>query len=173
MPRRLGRLARGFVSTIQEDERLNERVRETLRNGRESGESLKSAVGAAWRGAAEEWHSSEESEEDEQSVASGKTEQKKETGDGESRRNGTGARNRTAPSWLPRKYPPNVLAAYRRLGLDTGTGMEEVHRKRRELVKRYHPDRFSDPEKRVKAERLTAQINAAHDTIRRHYARSF
>jgi curved DNA-binding protein CbpA len=50
--------------------------------------------------------------------------------------------------------------------------MEEVSRKRRELVKRYHPDRFPDPEKRVKAERLTAQINAAHDTIRRHSARS-
>jgi curved DNA-binding protein CbpA len=46
--------------------------------------------------------------------------------------------------------------------------MEEVDRKRRELVKRFHPDRFSDPEKRLRAERVTAEINAAHDTIERH-----
>jgi curved DNA-binding protein CbpA len=45
--------------------------------------------------------------------------------------------------------------------------MEEVDRKRRELVKRFHPDRFSDPEKRLRAERVTAEINAAHDAIER------
>jgi curved DNA-binding protein CbpA len=48
--------------------------------------------------------------------------------------------------------------------------MEEVDRKRRDLIKRFHPDRFSDPEKRVRAERLTAEINAAHDTVERHLA---
>jgi DnaJ-domain-containing protein 1 len=163
IPRRLGRLARGFVSTLQEDERLNERVRETIRNGRESGESFKSAFGAAWRGAAEEWRASE-------AGVSGSSEQKRESQRGQGQ--GTRTSSRPGRAWIPRKYPPKVIAAYQRLGLDTGTGLEEVHRKRRELVKRYHPDRFSDPEKRVKAERLTAQINAAHDTIRRHSARS-
>jgi curved DNA-binding protein CbpA len=49
--------------------------------------------------------------------------------------------------------------------------MDEVDRKRRELVKRFHPDRFSDPEKRVRAERVTAEINAAHDSIERHILR--
>ena len=49
--------------------------------------------------------------------------------------------------------------------------MDEVDRKRRELVKRFHPDRFSDPEKRVRAERVTAEINAAHDAIERHVLR--
>ena len=165
IPRRLGRLARGFVSTLQEDERLNERVRETLRNGRESGESLRSAVGAAWRGAAEEWRSSEEDQE------SG-PERENKRGEGQRASQGTRPSSRSGRGWIPRKYPPKVIAAYQRLGLDTGSGMDEVHRKRRELVKRYHPDRFSDPETRVKAERLTAQINGAHDTIRRHTARS-
>ena len=155
IPRRLGRLARGFVSTLQEDEHLNERVRETIRSGRESGESLKYAVGAAWRGAAEEWRSSNE-------------EHNSGLGDGQESSAKTEAGARQRRSWIPRRYPPEVLSAYERLGLDTGTGMEEVHRKRRELVKRYHPDRFPDSEKRAKAERLTAQINAAHDTIRRH-----
>jgi curved DNA-binding protein CbpA len=49
--------------------------------------------------------------------------------------------------------------------------MDEVDKKRRELVKRFHPDRFSDPEKRVRAERVTAEINAAHDAIERHVLR--
>jgi len=176
IPRRLGRLARGFVSTLQEDERLNQRVRETLRSGRESGESLKDAARAAWRGAAEEWRSQEEEREE-----SGRESESGDGGDGggkarESARSNNSSNSRTGSSrvqsWIPRKYPPNVIAAYGRLGLDTGSGMEEVSRKRRELVKRYHPDRFSDPEKRAKAERLTAQINAAHDTIRRHSTRS-
>ena len=52
-----------------------------------------------------------------------------------------------------------------------GTSIEEVDRKRRELVKRYHPDRFSEPGKRARAERITAEINASHDTIERHLLR--
>ena len=76
-----------------------------------------------------------------------------------------------ATTFVPRSYPANVLAAYNRLGLAPGASMDEVDRKRRELVKRFHPDRFSDPEKRVRAERVTAEINAAHDAIERHVLR--
>jgi curved DNA-binding protein CbpA len=64
-----------------------------------------------------------------------------------------------------------VLSAYERLGLVPGVPMEEVDRKRRDLVKKFHPDRFSDPDKRVRAERVTAEINAAHDAIERHAQR--
>jgi DnaJ-domain-containing protein 1 len=138
IPRRLGRLARGFVSTLQDDDRF----RETLRVGRERGETLKGAFEAAWRGAAEEWRSSEE----------------------EARRRTYSQRTSTT-TFRPRRYPVEVLDAYDRLGLEPGAPMEEVSRKRRELIKRFHPDRFSDPEKRVRAERLAAEINAAHDTI--------
>jgi curved DNA-binding protein CbpA len=46
--------------------------------------------------------------------------------------------------------------------------MEEVDRRRRDLIKRFHPDRFSDPDKRTRAEHVTAEINAAHDAIERH-----
>ena len=52
-----------------------------------------------------------------------------------------------------------------------GASIEEVDKKRRDLIKRYHPDRFSEPEKRVRAERITAEINAAHDAIERHLLR--
>jgi curved DNA-binding protein CbpA len=64
-----------------------------------------------------------------------------------------------------------VLSAYDRLGLVPGVPMEEVDRKRRDLVKRFHPDRFPDPDKRVRAEKVTSEINAAHDTIERHLPR--
>ena len=56
IPRRLGRIARGFAASLQEDERF----RETLRTGRERGEALRGAFEAALRGATEEWRSSEQ-----------------------------------------------------------------------------------------------------------------
>jgi DnaJ-domain-containing protein 1 len=147
IPRRLGRLAQGFVSSLQEDERFRER----LRTSRERSNALRGAFEAAWKGASEEWRRSEERRTTEE-AASQRT---------------SGWRSATT-TFTPRKYPANVLAAYNRLGLVPGASMEEADRKRRELVKRFHPDRFSDPEKRVRAERVTAEINAAHDTIERN-----
>jgi DnaJ-class molecular chaperone len=151
IPRRLGRLARGFVSNLQEDERF----RETLRTGRERGEALRGAFEAAWRGASEEWRAAEER----------RTARERAAGE---RSDGW----RPSSAFPPRKYPPEVLAAYDRLGLMPGATMEEVDKKRRELIKRYHPDRFSEPEKRARAERVTAEVNAAHDTIERHLLKS-
>ncbi len=162
IPRRLGRLASGFLSNLQEDER----VRERLRTGRERGETLRSAFEAALRGAQEELRRNEERRRTEDDRSS-------ETPGSERRRSSQGFRERasnwtSSPSFAPLKYPPSVLSAYERLGLMPGAPMGEVDRKRRELVKKFHPDRFSDPEKRVRAERVTAEINAAHDAIERH-----
>ena len=148
IPRRLGRLAQGFVSGLQQDERFRER----LRTGRERSETLRGAFEAAWKGASEEWRKAEERRAAQEEAAAEQT---------------WGWRSATT-TFAPKKYPPNVLAAYGRLGLVPGASMEEVDRKRRELVKRFHPDRFSDPEKRSRAERVTAEINAAHDAIERH-----
>ena len=147
IPRRLGRIARGLVSNLQEDERF----RETLRTGRERTGALRGAFEAALRGASEEWRAARKSA---------------------SRENPDGWRTRdSSTTFAPRRHPPDVLAAYHRLGLMPGASIEEVDKKRRELVKRYHPDRFSEPEKRARAERVTAQINAAHDAIERHLLR--
>ena len=140
IPRRLGRLAQGFVSSLQEDERFRER----LRTGRERSEALRGAFEAAWKGASEEWRAAQEAAAEQ-----------------------TWGWRSTTTTFTPRKYPPNVLAAYDRLGLVPSASMDEVDRTRRELVKRFHPDRFSDPEKRSRAERVTAEINAAHDAIER------
>jgi hypothetical protein len=161
IPRRLGRLARAFVSNINDD-----RLRETVRVGRERGETLKDALGAAWRGAAEEWRSvAEERASEEEDQATGRSA-------GRARERWSEARwTASSPLYTLRQYPPHVLAAYHRLGLDTGSALDEANRKRRELVKRYHPDRFVEPNQRARAERLTAEINAAHDIIERHFTR--
>ena len=156
IPRRLGRLAQGFVSNLQEDERFRQR----LRISRERSEALRGAFEAAWKGASEEWRRAEERR------AEGAT-----TGEagGPSYQQGRASGRRGASTtFIPRRYPPGVLAAYNRLGLNPGAPMEEVDRKRRELVKRFHPDRYSDADKRARAERVTAEINAAHDAIERH-----
>lgn len=151
--RRLGRLARGFVSNVGD-----ERFRETVRPLRERGETLKSAVGAAWRGAAAEWRAAEERDSAEEEVA------------GE--RASAGATWRAAaPPFMPRRYPPRVLYAYHRLGLNPGDTLDVVNKRRRDLVKRHHPDRFVEHEQRVRAERITAEINASHDLIERHLLR--
>jgi DnaJ-domain-containing protein 1 len=149
IPRRLGRLAQGFVSSLQTDDRFRER----LVRGRERSEALRGAFEAAWRGASEEWRRAEERRMAEEAA--------EHNGDWRA----------AATTFAPLSYPPTVLAAYNRLGLAPGASMDEVDKKRRELVKRFHPDRFSDPEKRVRAERVTAEINAAHDAIKRHVLR--
>lgn len=171
-PRRLGRLARGFVLNLQEDDRL----RETLRAGRERGETLKDTFGgafeAAWRGAAEEWRTAEEErqrEEQHQAPEDGSGAQSSPRGN--SSRDSSYRRSYSSTTFAPRKFPPPVLKAYERLGLLPGADLEEISRKRRDLIKRYHPDRFSDQDKRIRAEKLTAEINAAHDTIARYLTR--
>ncbi len=156
IPRRLGRLAQGFVSSLQEDERFRER----LRASRERSEVLRSAFEAAWKGASEEWRRAEERRATEEAA----------TGE-EGRGPRTSGWRSASTTFIPRRYPAEVLAAYNRLGLAPGSSMEDVDRKRRELVKRFHPDRFSDPDKRIRAERITAEINAAHDAIERHVLR--
>jgi DnaJ-domain-containing protein 1 len=161
IPRRLGRLARGFVSNLQEDERLKESLRDTVRVGRERSENLRGAFGAAWRGASEEWRAGEARRAAEEQVH-----QKEERTD-----QNTGRRF-SSSSFIPRAYPLNVLSAYNRLGLVPGVSLEEVNKKRRELVKKYHPDRFTDAGKRARAERVTADINAAHDSIEHYLLRT-
>jgi DnaJ-domain-containing protein 1 len=153
-PRRLGRIARGLVSDLQEDERF----RETLRPVRERGEALRGAFEAALRGASEEWRAAEERRAARERAAG--TDGWRAAG-----------RRPSSARFSPVRYPADLLAAYDRLGLAPGTPIEEVDRKRRELIKRYHPDRFSDPEKRARAERVSAQINAAHGAIESYLRR--
>jgi DnaJ-domain-containing protein 1 len=164
IPRRIGRLASGFLSTLQEDER----VRERLRTGRERGETLRGAFEAALRGAQEELRRSEERRRAEGGGSAGTASSANRGRQGPGNRASGWASSGT---FAPLKYPPNVLSAYERLGLVPGVPMDEVDRKRRDLVKKFHPDRFSDPEKRARAERVTAEINAAHDAIERHARR--
>jgi DnaJ-class molecular chaperone len=67
--------------------------------------------------------------------------------------------------------PKRVREAYGRLGLRVDSRLEAADRARRELIKKYHPDRFPDPDQQRRAAQVTAEINAAHDTIRRYLMR--
>ena len=161
--RRLGRLARGFVSSNIGEERF----KQTVRVGRERGETLKDAFGAAWRGATEEWRAAEQrrAAEGEEAVDGRATAGRSST---RASWRPSGSWRDVAPGYVPRSYPPEVLVAYHKLGLSPGDDLGTANKKRRELVKRHHPDRFVEPDKRARAERLTAEINAAHDVIERY-----
>ena len=58
---------------------------------------------------------------------------------------------------------------YARLELPVGAGLAEVRRAHRELMRKYHPDRFTfDPELEQKATRLSQELNAAVDGLTRY-----
>ena len=124
IPRRLGLLARGFVSNMNDD-----RLKETVRVGRERGETLKDALGAAWRGAAEEWRSAaeERASEEENQAAAGHSA-------GRARERWSESRwTASSPRYTLKQYPPHVLAAYHRLGLGDGRGQQKASRTRQAL----------------------------------------
>lgn len=187
LPRRFGRFARGFVSGVSEGsepsagsdfDRSKPSFEDYLRTGKRRGENLRDALEVAWRSASEEWRRAEEKrirEEQEEAArrereeypSSDRTRPEAEAGFGARMRERVRERVKddSRPPFTVRKYSPEVLKAYDRLGLLPGTGAQEVDRKRREMIKKFHPDRFTDPEKRIRAERVTSEINAAHDLI--------
>ena len=56
---------------------------------------------------------------------------------------------------------------YKVLGVDSNASDEEVKRAYRELVKKYHPDRYADNELKDLASEKLKQVNAAYDEIQR------
>ncbi|WP_119070231.1 J domain-containing protein [Rubrobacter indicoceani] len=191
LPRRFGRFARGFVSGVSEGsdpagsefDRSKPNFEDYLRTGVRRGENLRDALGVAWRSASEEWRRAEERrirEEQEEAIRrerefpfSETRRPEGEAGFGERMRERVRERVRedSGTPFKVRKYSPEILRAYDRLGLLPGAAPYEVDRKRRDMVKKFHPDRFTDPEKRVRAEKVTAEINAAHDLIARNSRR--
>ena len=58
------------------------------------------------------------------------------------------------------------------LELPEGASLEEARRSYRELVRVWHPDRFSgDPVLRRRAEEKSKQLNVAYETLKRHLGR--
>ncbi|MGI8649041.1 MAG: J domain-containing protein [Rubrobacter sp.] len=190
LPRRLGRFARGFVAGASSGsgsppdlDRPKPGFEDYLRTSKRRSENLKDALEVAWRSAYEEWRRAEEKrireeqeEAERRAAAQPETEARRpDDGPGFGERMRERVRDRvrddSQPPFAIRKYPPEVLRAYDRLGLLPGVEVAEVDRKRREMVKKFHPDRFTDPDKRIRAERVTAEINAAYDLISRRTKR--
>lgn len=63
----------------------------------------------------------------------------------------------------------NLPAAYQILGLPIGSSLEVVQVRYRQLVKKYHPDRFSNARDKAVAEEHLKRINEAKEVIQKHW----
>ncbi|MBW4506455.1 MAG: J domain-containing protein [Scytonematopsis contorta HA4267-MV1] len=61
---------------------------------------------------------------------------------------------------------PDVYHAYSILGLSIGASQDEIKQAYRDLVKIWHPDRFTDVEQKLQAEEKIKQINAAYEKLK-------
>jgi curved DNA-binding protein CbpA len=62
----------------------------------------------------------------------------------------------------------DIDRAYYILELQPGASQSEVKQAYRKLVKIWHPDRFVEPQQKLKAEEKIKQINAAYKTLKSH-----
>jgi curved DNA-binding protein CbpA len=63
----------------------------------------------------------------------------------------------------------NLPAAYQILDLPVGSSLEVVQVRYRQLVKKYHPDRFTNAQDKAAAEARLKQINQAKEVIQKHW----
>ncbi len=63
---------------------------------------------------------------------------------------------------------PELNRCYEILGLKVGALPAEVKQAYRELAKLWHPDRFSDPQQKLRAEEEIKQINQAYQSLKFH-----
>lgn len=63
----------------------------------------------------------------------------------------------------------NLPAAYQILDLPVGSSLEVVQVRYRQLVKKYHPDRFTNAQDKADAEARLKQINQAKEVIQKHW----
>lgn len=58
-----------------------------------------------------------------------------------------------------------LIQYYRVLELPNGASLEEVRGAYKTLMKKYHPDKFQDPQKRAEATELVKKINGAYTEL--------
>jgi curved DNA-binding protein CbpA len=63
----------------------------------------------------------------------------------------------------------NLPAAYHTFDLPIGSSLEVVQVRYRQLVKKYHPDRFSSAQDKASAEEHLKRINEAKEVIQKHW----
>ncbi|MEM4134515.1 MAG: DnaJ domain-containing protein [Candidatus Micrarchaeia archaeon] len=68
------------------------------------------------------------------------------------------------------EYENNLITKYYEVfGLNEGATWEQIKAKYRELVKNYHPDRFTDENQKKQAEEKMKEINEAYDYFKRKF----
>lgn len=77
---------------------------------------------------------------------------------------GTSRPNDTDPD-----VPPDIVKAYRALEVPVGSSRETVKRGYRQMMKKYHQDRFEkDEEKRAVAGEVSKRLNLAYERVTRY-----
>lgn len=75
----------------------------------------------------------------------------------------------TEEEWEPAPEPQRndpIAQAYGVLELPIGANLDQVRQARKQLLRRYHPDKHaSDPERMKTASEVSQQINAAYKTL--------
>jgi DnaJ-domain-containing protein 1 len=96
-------------------------------------------------------------------AATGRTADQAAAGRATGRDSGQAGSGRASPGSVPER----LRRDYANLGLPPSASLEQVHRAHRQLLSRYHPDRFArDPEKQRLATRITQILNASFRRIR-------
>lgn len=62
-----------------------------------------------------------------------------------------------------------IFQSYIALGLEPGAAWDEILARHKDLIMAWHPDRFADDKQKAKAESELKKINAARDTLRKHF----
>lgn len=78
-----------------------------------------------------------------------------------------------ASRMLDSEHHLQVRQWYARLELPHGANREEVRRQFRELMRRYHPDRYADdPQMEKLANRISQELTVAYEGLQRHLGTS-
>ncbi|NBF39018.1 MAG: hypothetical protein GVY14_01250 [Spirochaetes bacterium] len=82
----------------------------------------------------------------------------------------TGDRDRSTTGGDPSAMPADLRRDFENLELTPGTALDEVRRRFRRELARYHPDRFAgDPEKFATATAVTRELIQSYRRIRDYY----
>ena len=87
------------------------------------------------------------------------------------RARGAAPKKPSPPGWLDERDAAQVLQWYANLELAPGARVEEIDAAYERLVRRYHPERHPDPERRRAAEKLLARLEAARDGLKAYVRR--
>lgn len=84
---------------------------------------------------------------------------------------GVSQKKPSPPGWLDEHEAAQVLQWYANLELAPGARLEDIDAAYERLVRKYHPERHRDPERRRAAEKLVASLESAREGLKAYVRR--